>query len=66
MRERGLKLHKFAELASGFCRSREGAWIEIISRTIDIAALHCRSREGAWIEINSAAIGYNLLLLSLP
>ena len=33
------------------CRSREGAWIEIIADAEYTAILVCRSREGAWIEI---------------
>ena len=50
-RERGLK-------SCGQClgcrldsRSREGAWIEIVSIIADFALSCCRSREGAWIEI---------------
>ena len=34
-------------------RSREGAWIEIISRLPDSILLPSRSREGAWIEIRA-------------
>ena len=34
-----------------FCRSREGAWIEIILSAVTAPAAICRSREGAWIEI---------------
>ena len=34
------------------CRSREGAWIEMIAGAIGGAFSKCRSREGAWIEIN--------------
>ena len=32
-------------------RSREGAWIEIISVIMHLQELMGRSREGAWIEI---------------
>ena len=33
------------------CRSRKGAWIEIIERGADVMNEGRRSREGAWIEI---------------
>ena len=33
------------------CRSREGAWIEILNKGQQISRIIGRSREGAWIEI---------------
>ena len=42
-------------------RSREGAWIEIISAPKESYGVICRSREGAWIEITVS----NLVLSSL-
>ena len=36
-----------------FCRSREGAWIEILTGAAEMSNLSGRSREGAWIEILS-------------
>ena len=32
-------------------RSREGAWIEILTVSAMERCLQCRSREGAWIEM---------------
>ena len=34
-----------------WCRSREGAWIEILVKSRTNKAGRSRSREGAWIEI---------------
>ena len=39
------------------CRSRKGAWIEIISKRQLIWKKSCRSRKGAWIEITVIAYG---------
>ena len=33
------------------CRSREGAWIEMLYRKISRLHAPSRSREGAWIEM---------------
>jgi len=43
----------FADVSElGDCRSREGAWIEILPLTFGRRILgDSRSREGAWIEI---------------
>ena len=51
MRERGLKYECsiFNKLIN--CRSREGAWIEIVPFTKADNDVESRSREGAWIEI---------------
>ena len=53
MRERGLKflemVHKSGHTIS---RSREGAWIEILSTACSPKKANGRSREGAWIEIH--------------
>ena len=32
-------------------RSREGAWIEMVTASTKVFVFRCRSREGAWIEI---------------
>ena len=52
VRERGLKL-QFASSCriEGFSRSREGAWIEIMTLRPTSRRSGSRSREGAWIEI---------------
>ena len=43
-----------------FCRSREGAWIEIpLSDVIDLTFSR-RSREGAWIEIPLLTLVYTI------
>ena len=38
------------------CRSREGAWIEILDVSASMRKRVGRSREGAWIEIPSCDI----------
>ena len=40
-----------ADDAEGMCRSREGAWIEIMLGSSLYSMFSSRSREGAWIEI---------------
>ena len=51
-RERGLKSYSLnTNQDKGYCRSREGAWIEITCGYHHACFLICRSREGAWIEI---------------
>ena len=51
-RERGLKWpYGYNTVGAITCRSREGAWIEIISAAALCSPVRCRSREGAWIEI---------------
>ena len=34
-----------------YCRSREGAWIEIFAHLGEQAIENSRSRKGAWIEM---------------
>ena len=58
-RERGLKYmadsnHNYEY----YCRSREGAWIEIILISLEILYHLSRSREGAWIEISIPLASY--------
>ena len=38
------------------CRSREGAWIEILSAILETSVDESRSREGAWIEIEKGSM----------
>ena len=52
MRERGLKCWSPITGEQTLCRSREGAWIEIITINQFREAFQSRSREGAWIEID--------------
>ena len=42
------------------CRSREGAWIEILNVLFSYHIKKGRSREGAWIEIPNANGKYEL------
>ena len=52
MRERGLKsLKKNKKVIKKVSRSREGAWIEILSLPCQLGSVTGRSREGAWIEM---------------
>ena len=51
VRERGLKLTGRRVSFRDLCRSREGAWIEIVACIYYTKRDYCRSREGAWIEI---------------
>ena len=51
MRERGLKYFRYINISTDIRRSREGAWIEIMSMTLTGIFTSGRSREGAWIEI---------------
>ena len=51
VRERGLKLQVRNAAVLSFCRSREGAWIEIVNANAALSNSNSRSREGAWIEI---------------
>ena len=46
-------------------RSREGAWIEMMTAAISSAMAYRRSREGAWIEMALTA-GYNLFRSVAP
>ena len=46
-----MKRHKVSRRGS---RSREGAWIEILTLRRSGNSAYCRSREGAWIEIARA------------
>ena len=65
-RERGLKLILPVFLFLVFCRSREGAWIEI-SEVQRYNEGGCgRSREGAWIEIIYEKFGNGVFIESLP
>ena len=41
------------------CRSREGAWIEMLLTSTAWLMLTCRSREGAWIEIRPRLLRSN-------
>ena len=50
-RERGLKFNLLQFKLLFCCRSREGAWIEIVLLKTACKLELCRSREGAWIEI---------------
>ena len=53
VRERGLKYKfTFFIIDTIHCRSREGAWIEMITFVLIISISQSRSREGAWIEIS--------------
>ena len=38
------------------CRSRKGAWIEILTGDMTNKLPDCRSRKGAWIEIALGAV----------
>ena len=51
VRERGLKFIWTIRCMRLRGRSREGAWIEIMSMTLTGIFTSGRSREGAWIEI---------------
>ena len=51
MRERGLKFAATSGIGGSVSRSREGAWIEIFSLSLQGSYMISRSREGAWIEI---------------
>ena len=51
VRERGLKCEHIRSHARARCRSREGAWIEILTGRRAYCRATRRSREGAWIEI---------------
>ena len=53
-RERGLKFDDLNTAVKNHCRSREGAWIEIVPTLTTSTCTRCRSREGAWIEIKKA------------
>ena len=60
VRERGLKFITFLWImAFVLRRSREGAWIEIVTVLRSFCCSSCRrSREGAWIEIPWCATIY--------
>ena len=45
----------YAQRKAG-CRSREGAWIEMLANDKVTVLDACRSREGAWIEMISATV----------
>ena len=55
-----------ATMLEARCRSREGAWIEILGLNTEKYYELSRSREGAWIEIASARVRYTQPLGSLP
>ena len=46
-----MKFYQRLETCPLCCRSREGAWIEIIKFSTSTTISISRSREGAWIEI---------------
>ncbi len=50
-RERGLKSFSRSREICTACRSRKGAWIEMIERSELAVTKLGRSRKGAWIEI---------------
>ena len=56
VRERGLKFQTILSYIPGGCRSRKGAWIEILRSVCRLSTRPCRSRKGAWIEINKQPI----------
>ncbi len=53
VRERGLKYHLAKHWIKAKCRSRKGAWIEIMPDSYYQKGVNGRSRKGAWIEIFS-------------
>ena len=61
VRERGLKLCMIYSVLSLSCRSREGAWIEILSRRSPQFYTIGRSREGAWIEMVASSPNVKLI-----
>ena len=65
-RERGLKCWSSVTGEQTLCRSREGAWIEILNAKKEKLTDQRRSREGAWIEIKLFLILMKKSKVSLP